>query len=144
MNNVSIKFTENSTILLNCVGGNITLNIGYQTLINKYIKASLPTPYETENIIMIIEDEIARVAVTLPTINKLVSDDSHLKEMINYLHSGNSITTTQVELLFNQFADVISGSPMPVNLPNTLSFIVILIIVRELLHHLNIEGVEVF
>ncbi|RKS87654.1 hypothetical protein DES39_0895 [Orbus hercynius] len=142
-----VEFEEQTTLLSFTDGRVLSMNIGYQTLIEHDFNQRFPTPYTTELAITTIEDEIARAIANWQPGQVLVTHNKHIGEMITHFKLGNlytnRITTEQVEHLFNRFVGAMSGAPwQSTHLPESIEFIAILVIVRELLHHLGIEGIE--
>ncbi|MCF3191222.1 hypothetical protein LRP12_29775, partial [Pseudomonas aeruginosa] len=72
----------------------------------------------------------------------LINRDNKLKAI--WQHTGNTeyfLTTQQIESAFNELVNVINGSPInSTTLPTDTSFTAFLIIIRELTHHWELDG----
>lgn len=135
--------TENSTIFNLADNKQLSIDIGYQPVINNYFKQTFPTPYTTEIAIIVIEDTIEQIKPIWQPINKIVTSNKQIKYIASYFNSTQYLTIEQVELLFNRVADVIAGSPKREReFPDSIEFIATLLILREVLHHLTINVVE--
>lgn len=135
--------TENSTIFNLADNKQLIIDIGYQPVINNYFKQTFPTPYTTEIAIIVIENTIEQIKPIWQPINKIVTSNKQIKYIASYFNSTQYLTIEQVELLFNRVADVIGGSPKREReFPDSIEFIATLLILREVLHHLTINVVE--
>lgn len=125
----------------------ITLPIGYANLAQRHIHHSPATPYEIENVIMLVEDEIMLKQKQIDRSRILVSDDAQIVKIAHFAQLGQDspiLLREQVEVLFNRVADLISGRPLAQDpLPMEAPFILTLLILRELLHHLGFERIIV-
>ncbi len=126
----------------------ITLNIGPKNIATRYFKHDIPSPYEVEMAIIEIEDTIEAIAHTWHryvancTVN-LVASKTQFADLIAISKIDNTLIVSQLEYTFNRLADVIAGSPKRLNeLKIDAQFISLVLILRELMHHLSIEAIH--
>ncbi|HED1420155.1 TPA: hypothetical protein R4S64_002155 [Kluyvera georgiana] len=121
----------------------ILLPVGYSSVTGKFFHHNIPTPYDIEMAIAVIED-IIQAATGLHAVAETVHcSDDYLKEISRITGERNPLEQSDIEYVFNRVADVVSGSPKHEGeFPDEKNFISYLIIVRELSHHLNIQRIS--
>lgn len=136
------------TTIISTPSNKFDLAIGYAKLAKQYFNQPLPTPYQVEMAIIEIEDAISLIH------HQWQADDSRqitfyckdqwLQTIAILLNiSTGDISREHIETLFNRVADVIAGSPKySHDCPDSLEFISQLLIVRELMHHLDIKQLQ--
>ncbi|WP_392553510.1 hypothetical protein RHO13_00910 [Orbus wheelerorum] len=145
MTSVNAFFYENMTTFTYASGEKITLQVGYKTLASTHFKDELPTPYETELAIIVIENAIEDIYSKWQKVDTIITDNEQVYLMIDYFTAENQIDSIQVERLFNRLADVISGSPkQELVFFSSPYFIATLLILREIIHHLGINTIKKF
>lgn len=124
------------------------LNIGIDTLAQRYFRAARPSEPEVELAIEEVEEIVMPWRRALPLHAVLVSSDPYVHELAS--HAGLSaqdegmLTTDTVEAMFNQWADeALGGASYTTRLPTAGTFAAALLVVRELLHHLSFAGIFV-
>lgn len=120
----------------------LTLPLGSNVLLTQPI-----TPYQLEKAIEIVEEVIMPLYKQLPTDFTLITYDAEIKLLPMLLvHSAQKtgfIMVDEVEWVFNQLADIVSGSPAnQYQLPNTASFATKLLVVREMMHHWGVTQLQ--
>lgn len=120
----------------------IMLNIGKQQIAKKYFKQALPSPYDVEMAIIEIEDQIMLIRSQWQPHKNVFTADLAIKEMMVWIGNPNELNRDGLERNFNRVVDVIAGSPKHENeFPQSAEFISLLLILRELTHHLDIETI---
>ena len=122
----------------------LVLPMGAQRTATDFFKHQPPSALEIETAIMAVEDEVMRArAVTLGH-TALYSTDERVGDMARLLGSPDGLTLEQVEQLFNQLAARAEGRPASqVDIPDDPPFAATLLILREFMHHLGFEAVQV-
>jgi len=144
MSYVLMDFNQNATIFTFPSDKKITLNTGYETLSHCYFSHNLPTPYQTELAITAIEDKIESIYFEWENIDKIITDNKQVHMMIDYFKAEKQINLVQIEQLFNRMVDVISGSlKQELTFFTSPNFVAILLILREVMHHLSIDIIEI-
>lgn len=138
-------FTINpqSTIFTFADHSQLVINVGYDSVIKYDFKHHFPNAYQTEMAIITIETAIEQVMTQWQKTSILQTDNHEIKKIAHYFNNEKSLNTEQIERMFNRVADIIAGSPRQRDLlPDSLEFTASLLILREVLHHLNIEEIE--
>jgi len=144
MPRVLVNLAQSETIFTFSSGEKINLKIGYETLIHTYFKHDLPTPYQTELAIIAIENAIEGIYFEWKSVDKIMTDNEQVHLMIDYFKAEKQIDSAQLEQLFNRVADFISGSPkQELAFFTSPNFMAILFILREVIHHLSIDTIEI-
>lgn len=104
-------------------------------------------PIEMERAIEIVEDIIMPQRQRLGELAALATDNAFVRQFPALTSvrapEKNTVTVEQVEDVFNQLADIVSGSPVTEKSPPyDIAFTSTLLIVRELLHHWNIRVIR--
>lgn len=100
-----------------------------------------PTPLELERAIMVVEDELMRIAPQIPPgLQLTLRSQPSLTEALG----DNQLDRDLVEQAFGQLAAMAEGDPLAASLlPRDEHFAAVLLIVREWLHHLASESVRI-
>lgn len=125
------------------------LSIGYETISQNIFRHNPPTSSEVEEAIMVTEDQIMNASrehifnkcqiITSDTIVKEIASnrDKYEKDKIVNLH--------EVEAVFSRFAAIVCGRPASLDdLPLNNKFTASLLILRELMHHLNFNEIAIY
>lgn len=98
-----------------------------------------PTPLELERAIMVVEDELMRIAPHIPPgLQLTLRSQPSLAEVLG----DNQLDRDLVEQAFGQLAAMAEGDPLAASqLPRDEHVAAVLLIVREWLHHLASESV---
>lgn len=138
----------------------IALAIGARRTAGDWFRRDLPTPLELENAIMAVEDEIARATAFAGVGVAVLSDDGALREIAAYAGASGEVAQAvalvparvrlsvgAVENAFARLAAVALGRPAAsAGLPEGDAgrvFAAKLLIVRELMHHLDFAEISV-
>ena len=128
----------------NTVTQEIKLETGYRYLVDKFFKQEIPTDAETDYAINYIEDQLMSDRNLLHTNEQLVSSDKLLIELFRKNELlADSYSRQNVEDLFSRYARVIMGAPASeLNTPITRTDFAILLLLREIMHHLGFETIN--
>lgn len=98
-----------------------------------------PTPLELERAIMVVEDELMRIAPQIPPgLQLTLRSQPSLAEVLG----DNQLDRDLVEQAFGQLAAMAEGDPLAASLlPRDEHVAAVLLIVREWLHHLASDSV---
>lgn len=120
----------------------IRLKTGYETIVQRFFKRSIPTESEIEYTINYIEDELMSRLKELQNRNeKLVCADKMLADIFkrNY-ELKNSYSRRNIEDLFTRYAYISMGQPLASSrLTVRANDFAILLLLREILHHLDFK-----
>ena len=124
------------------------LSIGWQTIANEYLLHAPPLPAELEEAIFAIEEQIAAAHVTIPAGAQLYSPDLTVRRIAHFLRGAGeeslSLSTDLVERGFSRLVKVaLARSTAQDALPLNSDFVATLVLLRELLHHLQFSSITV-
>jgi len=124
------------------------LAIGSQTIANEYLLHAPPLPAELENAIFAIEEQIATAHVTIPAGAQLYSPDLTVRRIAHFLRGAGeeslSLGTDVVERGFSRLVNAaLARSTAQDGLPLNADFVATLVLLRELLHHLQFSSITV-
>jgi hypothetical protein len=133
---------QRSQIWLSQPGGaplTIPLAFGTHAIQPGPFRHAPPTPLELERAIMVVEDELMRIAPQIPPgVQLTLRSRPSLAELLG----DNELSRDLVEQAFGQLAAMAEGDPLATSqLPRDADFAAVLLIVREWLHHLASESV---
>ena len=134
-------------ILVGGAAGDAPLSIapGSDRLIRGHRTARLPLDVAIENAIMAIEDELARVPKHVHG-SDIAGDGPWLRAIARAAGIGDDGTTIgrdAVEQIFSRQAAVAMGRPAAAEgLPDDPRFVATLLVVREIMHHLDIPFIR--
>jgi exopolyphosphatase/pppGpp-phosphohydrolase len=123
--------------------------IGAGKTATSYFYHNPPTPGEVENAIMVVEDEVMPLHKLLIPNSQLYSLDETVREIallaaFKDSDQGMILTRTDMELVFNRLAAIITGRPASSDvLPADNSFASTLLILREVMHHLGFMEITI-
>ena len=114
-------------------------------------KRSPPSPAELEHAIMVVEDELTRARHLAGLGTRLVSSDADLRQLALLAGKSNphqqpdiTLTVEAVEHTFDQWMAVVLGRPAASSgLPGDSAFAATLLILRELMHHLQFGSIQI-
>ena len=113
-----------------------------------HFKTSPPTPLAMENAIAAVEDAVMPLRPLLPSGARLLSTDAVLRQIAAL--SGMvpaqmmRLSLEALEDTFNRLVSVVEGTPASrMGLPESPAFAATLLILRELMHHLHFDHLEV-
>ncbi|WP_342129207.1 hypothetical protein [Hydrogenophaga sp. OTU3427] len=125
----------------------ISLPLAPARLGRECLRHAPPRPGEIEQAIDVIEDALARVHGHVPGAT-LVSDEPAIRRLLQRLAPAQppgvpGVAVEQVEAAFQHMASVAMGYPAgPDPLGATAEEAALLILVRELMHHLKFQAIE--
>jgi len=123
----------------------IELPLGYEAVTSKFFKSSMPTEAETEYAINFIEDHLMSNKEFINHQEILVSQSKSLADVLskNGLLQGEHSRKT-IEDLFNNYARIVMGTPSTlIDIEITKEDFAALLVLREVLHHLNFESIDI-
>lgn len=114
----------------------------------KYFKHNPPSEMEMENAITIVEDELFRIRHLIAKGATLSTTDASVRTIarIAGVPEQHNLTLTRdlVEQTFNRLVAIVQGRPASLDsIPTTAEFSATLLILREFMHHLNFESIDV-
>jgi hypothetical protein len=116
------------------------LGLGWRTLAREYLKHDPPSPLELENAIAAIEDGIAAARIAVPGESSAGSADPCLREIAAVAglpaEGPAALSRDAVEQVFQRLASRMPG------LPAGPRFAATLLILREVMHHLEIASLS--
>lgn len=126
----------------------IVLLIGSDITATDFFKHSPPTPSELENAIMAVEDEVTRSRTLLGQGSTLKTSDPAVREIAQLAGVPDSasmvLSIEAVERLFDLLAALVQGRPASsAGIPSSVGFAATLLILRELMHHLQFESISI-
>jgi exopolyphosphatase/pppGpp-phosphohydrolase len=126
----------------------IEVPVGLQTLVREILRHSPPTPFEIESAIALIEDELMKVHRLLPANASLETKDACMWNMVSLINptaqNERLVTLEEVEQLFDLLAALSAGRPASMaGIPSDAYFAAALLLLREMMHHLNFKTVQV-
>ncbi len=134
---------EDDNIMLRVINGNnlsasTTHQAGSKQNILRHLQSEPATAFELEAAIAAIEDELMPVIPSLPAHRSLISSELVIHQIAGLGSDTDEmyLETAEVERLFNCLADVAYGTPAKIlGIPENCEFAVVLLYLRELMHH---------
>lgn len=125
----------------------VAFNIGAKHIATQFFKHNPPTPSETEEGIMVVEDEIMPYHRKLTADATIYCSDIEIKAILTLAYPNSNeartLNRTDIEVLFGRLSAIITGRPASMDiLPNDNEFAARLLIIREVLHHLGFMQLE--
>lgn len=121
--------------------------LGPDRVARDHFKTSPPTPLAMEDAIAAVEDGVMSLRPLLPADARLLSSEATLRQIAKL--SGVEPTKVMrlsleaMEATFNRLVSVVEGTPAArMGLPETPVFAAALLILRELMHHLHFDHLE--
>jgi len=125
--------------------------VGTEKIAKEFFKHNPPTSGEVENAIATVEDEIMPVSKLIPQNSRLMTFDEGIHEIEQQLPFPSSNISAMIlfrdnlETVFTYLAAIVSGRPASWhNIPTTPSFIANIIIVREIMFHMDFNAIANF
>lgn len=125
----------------------VALPIGSATVARRF-KHSPPSAAEIENAIMLVEDELLRIHRANLKESTLFTTDASIRALAGIAgvaeQPRQTLARESVEQLFNRLAAIAQGRPLSQDaLPTTAEFCATLLILRELMQHLDVASIAV-
>ncbi len=127
----------------------VQFEIGSEKTAQECFKHNPPTPGEVENAIVAVEDEVMQAAKMIPAVTRLVTCDAGIDEIVRQLdpyqqRADHLLYRNDLEAVFGRYAAIVSGRPASTDtLPQTPLFAATLLILREVMFHLNFAEIEI-
>lgn len=126
----------------------VDFELGREQLAMEVLKHTPPNPSELERAIALIEDELMKRHRLVPQNARLVTTDTRIGDLVRMIHpapqSSNKATTEEVEQLFDLLAALSLGRPASIaGIPSDAGFAATLLILREVMHHLRFEAIQI-
>jgi exopolyphosphatase/pppGpp-phosphohydrolase len=125
------------------------LGIGSEQVATNFFKHNPPTPGEVENAIQTVEDEVMSLSKLLPTNSYLYTSDNTIRTIsmqksTSFDEVEVTLTRPEMEQIFGRLAAIISGRPASSDsLPTEITFASTLLILREIMFHLNFTYIKI-
>jgi hypothetical protein len=125
----------------------VEVAVGLQKLVREILLHSPPTPAELETAIAVIEDEVMTAGRSLPTGAILETRDASLWGLVSLIdpkaQNESLVSLDEVEQLFDLLAALAMGRPATIaGIPIDPYFAAALILLREMMHHLNFKNIR--
>lgn len=120
-----------------------TLALGPEAIARRFFRSALPAPHELEAAIDVIEDALQGIAgnFSARTLNASAASLGALPAFAGA--HGTLLSRVQVEAAFNRLADLANGRPAALDpLPDEPAFAARLLVLRELMHHLDFHEIR--
>ncbi|MDO9196376.1 hypothetical protein [Rhodoferax sp.] len=126
----------------------IVLAIGSRRTAADFFRHTPPTPAELETAIMVVEDEVTRARSMAAGNTTLLTTDAALRELAQIAgvteESGLILSVDAVERMFDLLAALSLGRPASsAGIPADPAFAATLLILREFMHHLQFEVINI-
>ncbi len=152
--NIYFNIGETTTSLVRKQGGRVdetSLNIGWKQLADQFYSAFPPTYNEVDRAINFTEEVLAEVEDAFKEELILRSNDPQVKAIADLAFNTSKTETgetlvPQIELenVFDRFAAIVKGLPASQDIiPDDLGFAAYLLIIREIMHHLDFKNIAV-
>lgn len=131
---IVFKFIENQEIKKE-----LNLKLGFEYIAKNYFKREIPLEDEIEYSINYIEDELMSNKDLFNKDEILIIENKFLNEILED-ESKKEYSIEEIESIFSQYAYLSMGSPIKnKSLKITHNHYATILLVREILHHLNFE-----
>lgn len=124
------------------------LDIGTQKTAQLFFKHAPPTPYELENAIAAVEDEVMRVQAQIVPGSCLVTSDAAIGEIAQLAGlapaSSRQLSLEDMEQVFQRLTARSLGRPASQDdMPTDVAFAATLLILREFMQHLHFTSITI-
>ena len=123
----------------------IVLKAGYDYISSTFYKHEIPTESEIEYAINHIEDELMSSKELINNDEKLVCTDKLLIELLR--KNGEfyeTYTSRNIEDIFSKYSNLSMGEPLSRSgLSTTKNDFAIILVLREIMHHLKFKGISI-
>lgn len=128
----------------------VALGVGVPQLVRDVLRHSPPTAREMEGAIDLVEEAVGPARERLPPRMRLVVSGEVVREIARVAAvapgsagQASSLGVDAVERAFNRLVNVVEGHPAShEGVPESASFAAALLVLREVMHHLGLEAVE--
>lgn len=125
----------------------LTMAIGAQRTAREFFKRAVPTPLELENAIATVEDEVMRARALVQARPRLYTMDPAIRSIaiVSGVTEGAAmeLSIEALERSFDRLTSVALGRPAShEGLPEDKAFAATLLILRELMHHLQFAAIH--
>jgi exopolyphosphatase/pppGpp-phosphohydrolase len=129
------------------VPATLTMAIGAQRTAREFFKRSVPSPLELENAIATVEDEVMRARALVQARPRLYTMDTAIRSIaiLSGVTAGAAmeLSIDALERTFDRLTAVVLGRPAShEGLPEDKLFAATLLILRELMHHLQFAAIH--
>lgn len=123
----------------------ISLPLGYAYVSKRFFKKEMPTESEVEYAINYIEDQLMSNKALIKNDEALIYSDNTLAKLLaKHTDEKKVYSREEYEKLFNHFAYMITGDNfMKQNFNLTNDEFAIMLVLREVLHHLKFTEIKV-
>lgn len=126
----------------------LVLAVGAQKTAQLFFKHEPPTPYELENAIAAVEDEVMRVHSQIVPDSRLVTSDATIREIARLAGMTPAtplqLSRDDMEQVFQRLTARSLGRPASQDaMPTDAAFAATLLILREFMQHLHFASITV-
>jgi len=130
--------------MLTAESASVVLEIGHQSVAERFFRHDPPAPGELESAIDAVEDALMSARVPRADPATLVSSDDIRRLIPGLRPDGEATTLDEVEARFQRLASVSLGHPSTLaDLPMGRESAAALLILRECMHHLGFAGLVI-
>jgi len=126
----------------------LLLDLGAQKTAQQFFRHAPPTPYELENAIAAVEDEVMRVQPQVARDSRLVTSDTVIRDLARLAGvapaASMQLPIEAMEQVFQRLSALSLGRPASQDeLPSDTAFAATLLILREFMHHLQFTSITI-
>ena len=138
-----LRLLARSTLLEFSGAQAVTLPVGIRDVADNVLRHEPPTPVELERAIDVFEDALSGSRLAQAERGALVTSDAVLRSLPGLQASATGLSREAVEAQFQRLAARSLGTPVAeAELPAGRDFAAALLILRECMHHLGFESVQ--
>ncbi len=138
-----LHLQAHQTTLETAQGTDVILGVGALSVADGFFGHDPPLPHELERAIDAVEDPLIANHVPRAIGGSLVSSDPALRGVPGLIRGGAILSRDHIEALFQQLAAASLGRPGHMTaLPHGRAAAAALLILRECMHHLNLESIS--
>lgn len=135
---IHFSFIKGETII-----DTISLDIGINLIIEKFLKLDIPVEAEVEHASNYIEDQLMTNKKFVNSDESLRCCNSLLAEVLN-ISKHSMVTKPMLEDVFNKYVEYIEGEPEHIlGITFTKEKFVTLFLVRDIMYYLKFEAIEI-
>jgi exopolyphosphatase/pppGpp-phosphohydrolase len=138
-----LRLHARSTLLEFSGAEAVTLPVGIRDVADNTLRHDPPTPAELERAIDVVEDALSGSRLAQAERGALATSDPVLRSMPGLQEAVTGLSREAVEAQFQRLASRSLGTPVSeAELPASRDFAAALLILRECMHHLGFDSVQ--
>ncbi len=146
---IDVNIQEQQSVFLLNNTEYVTIPLGFQTLSAQCSSNFPPTYDEVDAAINITEEALEKVQGMFTEFNMVRSSDTQLQSLLDLAFNvqtendgSRHVVTIEIEQVFERLSNIIKGLPASQDvIPASNEFAAYMLILREILHHLKMDGV---